>query len=289
MKKKKFDFRRLIFILIFLAGFATMAFPVVSQFLYYQASHEEINAFQREVAKIDSKEINRRIELAHAYNASLVSSGIAVTDPYSDGQKQAGRHEYARMLEVREQIGHVSIPRISQDLPIYAGTSEAVLQKGVGHLEGTSLPVGGENTHSVLSAHRGLPNAQLFTDLDKVKKGDVFYVHNLKETLAYEVDQISVIEPTDLDKLAIVPGQDYVTLLTCTPYMINSHRLLVRGHRIPYDEKVEEKLKKEANQAYLLYIAAVVAILLLLLLILWLIFRRRRKDKDGKKAKKAAK
>lgn len=275
-QKKKIDFRRLGFILIFLAGFATMAFPVVSQFLYYQASHADINALQKEVAKIDSKEIERRIELARAYNASLVSSGIAVTDPYSDGQKQEGRHEYARMLEVRKQIGHVTIPRISQDLPVYASTSEAVLQKGVGHLEGTSLPVGGENAHSVLSAHRGLPNSQLFTDLDKVKKRDVFYVHNLKETLAYEADQISVIEPTELDKLAIVPGQDYLTLLTCTPYMINSHRLLVRGHRIPYSEKEEKTEEAKAGIPMWVWILSVLLALVLILTV-YLLWRKKQR------------
>ena len=138
------------------------------------------------------------------------------------------------MLEVREMIGHIEIPKIGQDLPVYAGTSEEVLQKGVGHLEGTSLPVGGNSTHSVLTAHSGLPEATLFTELRKLEIGDKFYIHNIKEILAYQVDQIKVVEPTDFNDLLIDPGHDYVTLLTCTPLMINTHRLLVRGHRVEY-------------------------------------------------------
>ncbi|EGL35415.1 sortase family protein [Parvimonas sp. oral taxon 110 str. F0139] len=138
------------------------------------------------------------------------------------------------MLQVGELIGHVEIPKIDENLPIYAGTSEDILQKGAGHLEGSSLPVGGEGTHSVITAHRGLPTAALFTKLDKLQKGDVFFIHNIQTVLAYEVDQILVVEPSDFSPILVESGKDYVTLLTCTPYMVNSHRLLVRGHRIEY-------------------------------------------------------
>ncbi|HGD3378792.1 TPA: class C sortase SrtC1, partial [Streptococcus agalactiae] len=160
-----------IFRLIFLAGFLVLAFPIVSQVMYFQASHANINAFKEAVTKIDRVEINRRLELAYAYNASIAGAKTngeypALKDPYSAEQKQAGVVEYARMLEVKEQIGHVIIPRINQDIPIYAGSAEENLQRGVGHLEGTSLPVGGESTHAVLTAHRGLPTAKLFTNLD---------------------------------------------------------------------------------------------------------------------------
>lgn len=156
------------------------------------------------------------------------------------------------MLEVNEQLGYLAIPTIGLDLPIYAGTSAKVLEKGSGHLEGSSLPVGGQSTHSVLTAHRGLPSARLFTDLNQLKKGDRFYVTNLKETLAYKVNQIKVIEPSQLDALTIVEGKDYVTLLTCTPYMINSHRLLVRGERISLPlKKLTKKEKLDINVSVL--------------------------------------
>lgn len=219
--------------LIFVMGSLILLFPIVSQVSYYLASHQNINQFKREVAKIDTNTVERRIALANAYNETLSRNPLLI-DPFTSKQKE-GLREYARMLEVHEQIGHVAIPSIGVDIPIYAGTSETVLQKGSGHLEGTSLPVGGLSTHSVLTAHRGLPTARLFTDLNKVKKGQIFYVTNIKETLAYKVVSIKVVDPTALSEVKIVNGKDYITLLTCTPYMINSHRLLVKGERIPYD------------------------------------------------------
>ncbi|KKC17796.1 sortase [Streptococcus dysgalactiae subsp. equisimilis] len=218
---------------------------------YYQASHANINVFKRTVTTIDRTEIKRRLELAKAYNASLSVTSTQATqpvlkDPYSEEQKKAGRAEYARMLEVREQIGHVMIPKINQDLPIYAGSGEDNLQRGVGHLEGTSLPIGGPSTHAVLTAHRGLPTARLFTDLDKMRRGDRF------------------------DELCLVPDKDYVTLLTCTPYMINSHRLLVRGVRVPLTSRQAKKESLTAVRPYqyyrwLVYLAIAVLIILVMI------------------------
>lgn len=216
--------------LIFLLGSLILLFPIVSQVSYYLASHQNINRFEREVSKMDTSAIDRRIALAKAYNET-VSRNPLVIDPFTRKQKE-GLREYARMLEVHEQIGHVAVPSIGVDIPIYAGTAESVLQKGSGHLEGTSLPVGGQSTHAVLTAHRGLPTARLFTDLNKVKKGQIFYVTNIKETLAYKVVSIKVVNPTALSTVKVVKGKDYMTLLTCTPYMINSHRLLIKGERI---------------------------------------------------------
>lgn len=138
------------------------------------------------------------------------------------------------MLEVHEKIGHVEIPAIHQDIPLFAGTTERVLQKGLGHLENTSLPVGGKNTHSIITGHRGLPDKKLFTDLDKMKIGDMIYVHNIQGILAYKVERIKVIKPDDFSDLKIKKDTDRLTLLTCTPYMVNSHRLIVTGHRVPY-------------------------------------------------------
>ncbi|WP_159591250.1 class C sortase [Streptococcus halichoeri] len=260
--------------LLFGIGLAVLAFPFVSQWLYYRASHAAINTFKEAVTTLDRTEIKRRLELAHAYNVSLAgaeSNGkVAVSDPYSAAQKKAGQAEYARMLEVREQIGHVIIPRINQDLPIYAGSSEANLQRGVGHLEGTSLPVGGQSTHAVLTAHRGLPTAKLFTNLDKMKRGDRFYIEHIGGKIAYQVDKIEVISPNQLEALHIVPNKDYVTLLTCTPYMINSHRLLVRGIRISYHEQAEHHDRALASEHhYQLYLLIGVGVAIFVCLLLW--------------------
>lgn len=258
--------------LIFVMGSLILLFPIVSQVSYYLASHQNINQFKREVAKIDTNTVERRIALANAYNETLSRNPLLI-DPFTSKQKE-GLREYARMLEVHEQIGHVAIPSIGVDIPIYAGTSETVLQKGSGHLEGTSLLVGGLSTHSVLTAHRGLPTARLFTDLNKVKKGQIFYVTNIKETLAYKVVSIKVVDPTALSEVKIVNGKDYITLLTCTPYMINSHRLLVKGERIPYDSTEAEKHKEQTVQDYRL--SLVLKILLVLLIGLFIVIMMRR-------------
>ncbi|HEO5180394.1 TPA: class C sortase SrtC2 [Streptococcus agalactiae] len=258
--------------LIFVMGSLILLFPIVSQVSYYLASHQNINQFKREVAKIDTNTVERRIALANAYNETLSRNPLLI-DPFTSKQKE-GLREYARMLEVHEQIGHVAIPSIGVDIPIYAGTSETVLQKGSGYLEGTSLPVGGLSTHSVLTAHRGLPTARLFTDLNKVKKGQIFYVTNIKETLAYKVVSIKVVDPTALSEVKIVNGKDYITLLTCTPYMINSHRLLVKGERIPYDSTEAEKHKEQTVQDYRL--SLVLKILLVLLIGLFIVIMMRR-------------
>lgn len=258
--------------LIFLLGSLILLFPIVSQVSYYLASHQNINRFEREVSKMDTSAIDRRIALAKAYNET-VSRNPLVIDPFTRKQKE-GLREYARMLEVHEQIGHVAVPSIGVDIPIYAGTAESVLQKGSGHLEGTSLPVGGQSTHAVLTAHRGLPTARLFTDLNKVKKGQVFYVTNIKETLAYKVVSIKVVDPTVLSTVKVVKGKDYMTLLTCTPYMINSHRLLIKGERIPYDSAKVEKCKEQAIQGY--HLSLVLKILLGLLIGLFIVIMMRR-------------
>ncbi|EQB22971.1 sortase C family protein SrtC.4 [Streptococcus equi subsp. zooepidemicus SzS31A1] len=286
---RSFSPRLWLFRLIFFVGLLILAFPFVSQWLYYQASHAQINTFERAAATIDRSNIEHRLALARAYNAALSGTNTdanqsAITDPYSEEQKKAGQAEYARMLEVKEQIGHVMIPRMNQDIPIYAGSGEENLQRGVGHLEGTSLPVGGESTHAVLTAHRGLPTARLFTDLDKVKKGDRFYIEHIGGKMAYRVDQIKIITPDELKELYMVSGQDYVTLLTCTPYMINSHRLLVRGHRVPYEKKVEQKdIQIYQRRQYLIYIISAILVCIVMLVLLWCKRRRCRGNKRCEK------
>lgn len=224
-------------VILFIAGFVIMMYPLVSNYYYRIEANNQILEFTENAKSLDQNEILRRIELAEAYNSTLDPSKLA--DPYTEKEKE-GIAEYARMLEVKEKLGFVEIPKIDTNLPIYAGTSFDVLNKGVGHLEGTSLPIGGKSTHTVLTAHRGLPSARLFRDLDKLQKGDIFYIHNIQTVLAYEVDQILTVEPSNFDPVLVVDDKDYATLLTCTPYMINSHRLLVRGHRVPYVAPVKE-------------------------------------------------
>lgn len=225
------------FAVIFVFGFLLMMYPMISNYYYRVDANREIQEFQDGAKKLDDVEILRRMELARAYNQTLDPSKLG--DPYTEKEKE-GIAEYARMLEVAEKIGFVEIPTIDANLPIYAGTSMEVLDKGCGHLEGTSLPVGGPSTHAVLTAHRGLPKAKMFRELDKLKEGDVFYVHNIQTVLAYKVDHIETVEPSNFEPILVKEGKDYATLLTCTPYMINSHRLLVRGHRIPYTPPVDE-------------------------------------------------
>ncbi|HHS2791179.1 TPA: class C sortase [Streptococcus agalactiae] len=275
-KKKKSN---LPFIILFLIGLSILLYPVVSRFYYTIESNNQTQDFERAAKKLSQKEINRRMALAQAYNRTLDPSRLS--DPYTEKEKK-GIAEYAHMLEIAEMIGYIDIPSIKQKLPIYAGTTSSVLEKGAGHLEGTSLPIGGKSSHTVITAHRGLPKAKLFTDLDKLKKGKIFYIHNIKEVLAYKVDQISVVKPDNFSKLLVVKGKDYATLLTCTPYSINSHRLLVRGHRIKYVPPVKEKnyLMKELQTHYKLYfLLSILVILILVALLLYL----KRKFKERKR------
>lgn len=276
IKKKKSKKSNLLWKLIFLIGIVILLYPIISRFYYKIDSNNQVEVFNEGKSKLEKEEIQRRIGLAKAYNDSL--SGGPTNDPFTKKRREEGRKEYARMLEVEEMIGHVEIPKINQDLPIYAGTSEDILQKGVGHLEGTSLPVGGNNTHTVLTAHRGLPEKTLFTNLNELEVGDKFYIHNIEKTLAYQVDQIKVIEPSNFDELMIAPGHDYATLLTCTPFMINSHRLLVRGHRVEYVESVDEELIKENKINWIFRILFFLALIIILIL-LWRIRKLRKENK----------
>ena len=223
-------------------GFGFILYPIVSQLYYDREATSEVRDFQESVKAIDPPELkDENVRSAEAYNEAL-EPNLRWIDPYSEEEREEGLEVYAHMLEVQEKIGVVNIPDINVTLPLYAGSRESVLQKGVGHLEGTSLPVGGINTHSVITAHRGLPDARLFTDLDQMELGDIFYVESMAGELYYEVDDIIVVEPHETDKVMIIEGEDYLTLLTCTPYMVNSHRLLVRGTRItaPSEDLVEE-------------------------------------------------
>ena len=265
-----------VFILIFIIGLMFTIYPLISQWYYRIDSSKDIEEFDTAQKELDDAEIEKRIQLAKAYNSTL--SPTSVKDPFSKKEKEEGIKEYAKMLQLGELIGHIEIPKIAEDLPIYAGTSDEILQKGAGHLEGTSLPVGGEGTHTVITAHRGLPNATLFRNLDQLTYGDVFYIHNVAGTLAYEVDKLEVIEPTDIDKVLVKDDSDIATLLTCTPYMINSHRLLVTGHRIPYTDPVDET-NLPWKGLYPDWLQLCLVLIPIILLLVYAIIRQIRKSK----------
>lgn len=278
-KKKSGKFIRFFGLLLIIAGLMAAGYPLLTQYLYRFKAQEDVTSFRSNIKNIDDAEIDRRILLARAYNDLLQGTEQSPEDPYLKEVKETAVKEYARMLEVKEKIGIVKIPKIAEELPVFAGTDESVLQKGVGHMEGSSLPIGGNGTHAVLTAHTGLPTARLFTDIDKLEIGDRFYYQNIKETLAYQVVSKEVVLPNQGDSLKIDPAKDQMTLLTCTPYMVNSHRLLVHGQRVDYLEQVERKdledSKSSRNNKRLLHLSYV--LLVFALLFSFLIRRRIRK------------
>lgn len=244
---------------LFFAGAGVLAYPAVSNWWNQRQQDQIAEGYAKTVDEASEEEIRRMWEEAEAYNQNLILDEIII-DPFDQVVNRKVDGDYENTLNPQQNgvMGTLEIPGIGVYLPISHGTGEEVLQKAVGHLEQSSLPVGGEGTHAVLTGHRGLPSAKLFTDLDEMEEGDVFYLHILDETLAYQVDQITVVEPDNLQDLAIEAGKDYVTLVTCTPYGINSHRLLVRGVRIPYEEKEEgaQEAKAGAGMDWLPYAAA---------------------------------
>lgn len=244
--KKKRLFGNIIRIFGLLIAFSVLLYPTISNYLYEKNSSRVISKYNEEVINQNQEKIDEILESARAYNRELLEN-IELLDPFSPIKNEVNQR-YENTLNVSDSgmMGYITIPKIKVELPIYHGTEEKVLQTGVGHFEGTSFPVGGESTHAVLTGHRGLPSKMLFTDLDKMELGDVFYIETLGTTYAYEVDQILTVLPEDTKELSVTTGKDYVTLVTCTPYAVNTHRLLVRGHAIPYSEK--EKLVVEQTQ-----------------------------------------
>lgn len=223
--------RKIIGILIVLIGIASLSYPIISNYIYEKNSSYVMVEYSDAVAELDTSKYDAMIQEAVDYNALLNTSAI-ITDPFSTAEKDDEETDlYESILDVTGTgiMGYISIDKIDVNLPIYHGTSEPVLQVGVGHIEGTSFPVSGESTHAVLSGHRGLPEAELFTNLDQLVNGDTFTITILNESYVYMVDQILTVEPDEVDSLGIVEGENYATLVTCTPYGVNSHRLLIRG------------------------------------------------------------
>ena len=268
----------IILILIFLVGLSLLLYPTVSD--YWNSLHQSraIAQYSEEVANLDNEQYDKLWVQAEAYNEMLI--GKAQRFVLSEEEKA----KYEQLLDLSGTgiMGYIEIPEIKCSRPIYHGTDEAVLQIAVGHIEGSSLPVGGPGTHAVLSGHRGLPSAKLFTDLDKLDTGDTFILRVLDETLTYEVDQILIVEPHELAALEIEPDKDYCTLVTCTPYGINTQRLLVRGHRVENQEQAQAvRVTADAMQIDPLIVAPLVAVPLLLLLLVLLLVKTGNKRKSS--------
>ncbi|MBO5157975.1 MAG: class C sortase [Lachnospiraceae bacterium] len=264
----------LVLILVLILGLSLLLYPTFSD--YWNSFHQSkaVAVYTEQVAKLDDEHYSVVWNRALLYNTELSAREIH----YVLSEEQLEEYNQQLNLENNGVMGYISIPKIDVELPVYHGTDEAVLQIAVGHLEWSSLPAGGESSHCVLSGHRGLPSAKLFTNLDELVVGDTFLLHVLDEVLTYEVDQILIVEPSDLSALDIIDGQDLCTLITCTPYGINSHRLLVRGHRIDTVEESNVRVTADAMQIDPLMVAPVVAApILLILLAAVLVQGRKRK------------
>ena len=274
--KKKSSFVTAILIAALLAGALLLLYPTISD--YWNSLHQSraIASYAEQVADLDDNMYDQIWADARAYNKTLDNS----TSRFVMTEEQKDIYEALLNIADNGVMGYIEIPRIKCNLPVYHGTDEAVLQIAIGHVQGSSLPVGGESTHCVLSGHRGLPSAKLFSDLDQLTEGDVFLLRVLDETLTYEVDQIRTVLPSELDDLAIEEGKDYCTLVTCTPYGINSHRLLVRGHRVENQASASTiRVTADAMQIEPLLIAPLVAVPMLLVLLVMVLIPHRTKKK----------
>ena len=278
MKKNKNRITTVLLALAFLAGLSLLLYPTVSDYWNSFHASRAVAASAQEVADLNGEEYDRLLAAARDYNARVPerSNTFALTE--------AEQEEYQSLLNMDGTgiMGYIEIPNIKLSLPIYHGTEESVLQIAVGHLDWSALPVGGEGTHCVLSGHRGLPSAKLFTNLDQLREGDTFTLRVLDEVLCYEVDQIRIVEPQDTAALLPEPGQDLCTLVTCTPYGVNTHRLLVRGHRIETPDSADAiRVTSDAMQIEPILVAPAVGVPLVLLAVAVLLLsdrRRRRKN-----------
>ena len=273
MNWMKKNWTTILLVCILLLGVGIFAYPTFSD--YWNSFHQSqaVTSYVENVANLDTEQYEALWNEAVAYNKKLAKTGIHWN--MTDEEKE----EYNEYLKVDDSgiMGYIDIPVIDCSLPIYHGTDESVLQVAIGHIEGSSLPVGGEGSHCVISGHRGLPSARLFTDLDKLVEGDIFILHTLDATLTYEVDQIRIVEPTDLSDLQIEEGKDYCTLVTCTPYGINTHRLLVRGHRIENQNATDIRVSADATQVDPVQVAPFIATPILIVLLIWVFVGGRRK------------
>lgn len=287
MKKKASKKNRITAILlvaVLLAGLSLLLYPLVSN--YWNSIHQSqaIAAYMDDVAEVDDTTYDALWEEAQDYNVSLLD------DENRFFPDEEERQQYEQLLSISDDgiIGYIEIPSIDVTLPIYHGTSEEILQVAIGHIEGSSLPIGGPSTHCVISGHRGLPSSRLFTDIDQLSEGDIFTLLVLDEILTYEVDQIRIVEPDDISLLKIEEGEDLCTLVTCTPYGVNSHRLLVRGHRVNNQEAASLlRITADAMMIDSRFAAPILAVPILLVIVLFMVLRplKRKKRRAAKGVK----
>lgn len=279
MKNGKHLFKTLLPVLVLLAGLSLLLYPGISS--YWNSLHQTraIASYAEEVTNLDSEQYAKLLENAREYNRMLSESSVG----FVLSEEQLSEYEALLDISGRGIMGYIEIPELNTSLPIYHGTDESVLQIAVGHLEWSSLPVGGESTHCVLSGHRGLPSAKLFTNLDQLQSGDIFTLRVLDEAISYEVDQILIVEPYEVESLSIIPGEDLCTLVTCTPYGINTHRLLVRGHRVDSLSQAQTiHITADAVQIEPLVAAPIISLpFLLIFLLLVLVPKKLPLGKNG--------
>lgn len=276
MKKK---LPTILIILIFAAGLGVLLYPTISDYVNSRAQTRAIATYNESLSGMDRDASAEILAAAQRYNQKLATEGIG-----KNAAEDEAEYQKQLITDHSDLLCYIEIPKIEVRLPVYHGTSDAVLQTGIGHLYATSLPVGGESTHAALSGHRGLPTATLLSDLNKMELGDIFVIHVLGLTLTYQVDRIDTVEPTDTKLLNIVPGADYVTLITCTPYGINTHRLLVRGTRIENiatDAAQNEPLPGAKNPAWPAELVMLLALTTIAVIFLLLCRRHRRKRRNA--------
>ena len=262
---------------IIIIGVMVCLYPSISNYLAEKNHTEIIKEYTNAVEELDEEVVEEELEKATEYNENL--AGDPVHDPFVEGSGYAVPDNYEDVLNINGDgvMGYIEIPAIDCYLPIYHGTDNETLEKGVGHIEETSLPVGGTSTLSVLTGHTGLPTSELFTKLDRLEVGDVFYIHVLNQTLKYEIYETEVIEPEDISKLTIEEERDLVTLVTCTPYGVNTHRLLVKGERTEYDEETEEIIEETSSYKDLIIKILLILVILIILIVIIKIISQRKK------------
>lgn len=275
--------KRFIIPVVFIIGMLIFFYPIIGNWLSSKDHYTVMSKHNEVLAKMSEEEKQKEKEKATEYNESLSESAIPIVDPFSD---QADIEDeivtnYYNVLDIGETMGTIEIPSINVELPIYHGISEDVLSQGIGHMSNSSFPVGGLGSHTALTGHRGLPSSKLFRDLDKVKESDHFFIHTLDETLAYKVDDVKIVLPSETNWLEMKEDKDYVTLITCEPYMINTHRLLVRGERVPYEEPVVHTAStptpKDKTQLLelILFISGIIILVLFIAIYIYRLWKRK--------------
>ena len=293
MKNKKSLILSVVFLLV---GILVLFYPALINVIFVSQQNKVIDSYNEQISGLNVEKIESMKENAKKYNEALSDASSSANQDIDNAV--SGNMSYSQIMAMEnEQIGYLVIPKISLNQPIFHDTTEEVLEKGIGHMKETSFPIGGESTHSVLSGHSGIPGMMLFTDLEDIEIGDKFYIKALDETIAYQVNQIKTVLPNDVRDIQIEKGEDYVTLLTCTPYGVNTHRLLVRGTRVPYNGEIDEEKKEEKEEKkpatvdeekedlktfslkFINYYVVIPAILSCIMIALFIYIRKRRKKK----------